>query len=245
MRILTVGILLALWAYQICAQNPRTWPIGFPEHSRATSPDRRYALINVDNDTEPYHTVFLENRRLKTRRELFHYGRGVDVLWSPDSRSFALTDYAGSNYSLCSVIYVDEKLPAIDVWTDLRKRVAPSERRLMEGNDHVYIEAISWDGPKILKVKIGGYGEPSPNGFTRFYSYTIGGGIRREKPWRSANWTDDQSPTTGPFSYLKLHGKLHRVLVHSSSRFCDLREEPCGIPNFSTRLMPPLRQKIC
>jgi hypothetical protein len=169
---------------QVGAQNPKTWPIGFPEHSRATSPNRDYALVNVDRETEPYHTVFLENRKLKTRRELFHYGRGIDVLWNPDSQFFALTDHAGSDYSLCSIICVDEKVPAIDVWTDLRKRIAPSERRLMESNHHVYIEAISWDGPKTLKVKIWGYGELSPhgNGFTRFYSYSIGGGIRREKP---------------------------------------------------------------
>ena len=44
--------------------------------------------------------------------------------------------------------------------------------------------------------------------------------------------------------HLILHGKLPRVLVHSSNRFCDLREDPCGTPNCSTRLMPPLRQKI-
>jgi hypothetical protein len=38
------------------------------------------------------------------------------------------------------------------------------------------------DGPKILKVKIRGYGELSQhgNGFTSFYSYSIGGGVRRE-----------------------------------------------------------------
>jgi hypothetical protein len=58
--------------------------------------------------------------------------QGIDVLWNPDSRS---------DYSLCSSIYVDEKVPAIDVWTDLRKRVAPSKRRLMKSNHRVFIEA--------------------------------------------------------------------------------------------------------
>jgi len=46
--------------------------MGFPERSRATSPNRDYALVNVDRETELYHTVLLENRKLKTRRELFH-----------------------------------------------------------------------------------------------------------------------------------------------------------------------------
>ena len=103
------GILLALWVRQVGAQNPKTWPMSFPEHSRATSPNRDYALVNVDRETEPYHTVLLENRKLKTRRELFHYGGGIDVRWNPDSQSFTLTDHAGSDYSLCSIVYVDKK----------------------------------------------------------------------------------------------------------------------------------------
>jgi len=46
------GILLALWVRQVGAQN-------------------LHALVNVDRETEPYHTVLLENRKLKTRHELF------------------------------------------------------------------------------------------------------------------------------------------------------------------------------
>jgi hypothetical protein len=164
-----------------------------------------------------------------------------------DSQSFALTDHAGSDYSLCSIVYVDEKVPAIDVWTDLRKRVAPSGRRLMESNHHVYIEAINWDGreenPEGQDLGIRGT-EPAGNGFTRFYSYSIGGGIRREKPWETYVGQVTGPQRAGPFSHVILHGKLPRVLVHSSNRFCDLREDPCGTPNCSTRLMPPLRQKI-
>jgi hypothetical protein len=56
----------------------------------------------------------------------------------------------------------------------------------MESNHHVYIEAINWDGreenPEGQDLGIRGT-EPAGNGFTRFYSYSIGGGIRREKPW--------------------------------------------------------------
>ena len=81
--------------------------MGFPEHSRATSPNRDYALVNVDRETEPYHTVLLENRKLKTRRELFMAEASTSL--EPDSQSFALTDHAGSDYSLCSIVYVDKK----------------------------------------------------------------------------------------------------------------------------------------
>jgi hypothetical protein len=62
--------------------------MGFPEHSRATSPNRDYALVNVDRETEPYHTVLLENRKLKTRRELFMAEASTSL--EPDSQSFAV-----------------------------------------------------------------------------------------------------------------------------------------------------------
>jgi hypothetical protein len=78
------------------------------------------------------------------------------------SQSFALIDHAGSDYSLCSIIYVDES--ACDRrWTDLRKRVAPSEQRLIESNHHLYIEAISWDRPKNPGGQDLGYGELRPH----------------------------------------------------------------------------------
>jgi len=59
--------------------------MGFPEHSRATSPNRDHALVNVDRETEPYHTVLLENRKLKTRRELFMAEASTSL--EPDSQS--------------------------------------------------------------------------------------------------------------------------------------------------------------
>jgi len=181
-RIILLGLLLSLCGLQGYGQDLKTYSVSFPEHSRAISPNRRYALINVDSDTEPHHTVFLEDRRLKTRRMLFHYGRSIEVLWNPDSKSFALTNYEGSNISSCMVIYVDQKVPTIDVWGELLEQVTTSERRIMTGNHHVYIKARTWDGAKTLKLKISGYGGQSPHGFTRFYSYDIGGGVRRDKP---------------------------------------------------------------
>jgi len=95
----------------------------------------------------------------------------------------------------------------------------------MESNHHVYIEAINWDGreenPEGQDLGIRGT-EPAGNGFTRFYSYSIGGGIRREKPWETYVGQVTGPQRAGPFSHVILHGKLPRVLVHSSNRFCDL-----------------------
>ena len=57
-RIILVGLLLGFFGLKSYGQDLKTYSVSFPEHSRATSPNGRYALINVDSDSEPYHTVF-------------------------------------------------------------------------------------------------------------------------------------------------------------------------------------------
>lgn len=176
---------LALAALSLCvpftqAQQAHTKPIAFPEHSRAVSPNGRYVLVGVDSDTEPNHTVFLEDLRLKTRRKLFNYDRHIELLWSPDSESFAVSDYAGSDYSLCSIVSVTGNVPPIQVWDELVKAATANEQKSLLHNDHVYIAATDWVSPRILKVKVWGHGEVNPAGFTRFYRYEIGLGIRRQ-----------------------------------------------------------------
>jgi hypothetical protein len=64
----------------------------------------RIAVVNVDSDAEPNHTLFLENRNTNTRRKLLEYSRHVEVLWNSNSTSFAVTDYAGSNVADCLVL---------------------------------------------------------------------------------------------------------------------------------------------
>src|SRR5271157_3395698 len=126
---ISLSLLLSLFGLQSYAQEPKSYLIAFPGHSRVSSPDELYALINIDSGTEPYHTVLLEDRRLKTQRTLLHYGRSVEVLWNPDSKSFALTNYEGSNVSSCKIIYVDQKVPTIDVWDEILKRIGADGRK--------------------------------------------------------------------------------------------------------------------
>jgi hypothetical protein len=164
------------------AQRLATKPISFPEHSQAVSPNGRYLITNVESDSEPHHTVFLNDRRLKTRRKLFNYGRGIEILWNRDSKSFVLNDYAGSDYSECRIFSVDEKVQSINVWDQVLKDATTKERRSLLENHHVYIAAKEWISSKTLKVRVWGYGEVHDDGFTRYYLYEIGSGIRRYEP---------------------------------------------------------------
>src|SRR5262249_32296296 len=121
--------------------GPSARPISFPQHNRATSPDGRYAIVNVESDAQPYHAVFLEDHKLKTRRKLFNYDRWVEVLWNPDSNSFALTDHAGSDFSECRIISVERNAVITDVWAEIQRKTTPEERRHLTKNHHVYIAA--------------------------------------------------------------------------------------------------------
>jgi len=182
-RLLTRLALAALSLYVPLAraQQPFTKPLALPPGSRAVSPNGRYVLVGVDSETEPNHTVFLEDLRLKTRRKLFNYDRHIEVLWNPDSESFAVSDYAGSDYSRCSIVSVMESVSPVQVWDELVKVAAGKERESLLQNDHVYIAATGWISARVLRLKVWGHGEVNPTGFTRFYRYEVGIGIRRQQ----------------------------------------------------------------
>jgi len=95
-------------------------------------------VLNENRETEPhYGTIFLEARKLKTRRKIFEYGRSVDILWNPDGQSFALTDHGGSDFAVCSIINVNEKVDPIPVLQTLLKRVSVREQEEIQRNDHL------------------------------------------------------------------------------------------------------------
>jgi hypothetical protein len=146
--------------------------VSFPASSRAVSPDGRYAVIDVDRGSQPYHTVFLKDLQLNTRRELFDYDRHVDVLWNPDSTLFAVTDYSESNFSTCRIFSVIARIATTSVLDQLFTTLSESEQktlRRLQSNQHFYVAASTWTGPKELKLKVWGLGTADPKGFTRYY----------------------------------------------------------------------------
>src|ERR1700747_3736208 len=88
-RLLSFGVFNVLLMVPAVASQASTKIVSFPERSRAESPNERYVIIGEENHSEPFHTAILEDRVLKTRRKLFDYDRHIDLLWSPDNRSFA------------------------------------------------------------------------------------------------------------------------------------------------------------
>jgi len=177
--VLLLGLLNGLLTTPVSSSQVPMRIVHFPEQSQAPSPNGRYVIIGEENRAEPFHTAILEDRTLKTRRKLFDYDRHIDLLWNPDSKSFALTDYEGSDYSRCSIVFIDQSVPTIRVWDKLVEVLTHTERKSLLENHHVYIAAMRWIEAGRLKVKVWGYGEVDPSGFTRFYSYGTDGRVKR------------------------------------------------------------------
>jgi hypothetical protein len=159
-----------------CPTVTNVLPVSFPMHSRAVSPDGRYVIVGVDSNSEPHHKVFLKDVVLKTRRKIFDYNRNIVLLWANDSKSFAVTDYVGSNTSQCSVFSVDETVRPIQLLDNLLPALSKPAREQLKrqlSSDHVYVEASAWTAPEVLTVKISGYGEANPKGFEQFYSVQL------------------------------------------------------------------------
>ncbi len=156
--------------------------VPFPEKSRAPSPDGHFVLVNVDSDSEPHHTVFLATRGSKATRKLFAYGRGIEVLWSPNSQLFIVNDYAGSDYSRCRVYSVEAGKEPIEVWDELLASQGANVRSLLLGNHHAYIAAVRWVTAISFDLKAWGYGDKSHSGFVRHFSYTVGQGFQKQIP---------------------------------------------------------------
>ena len=99
--------------------------------SELTSPDGHWTLQNVDRDQEPHHSILLKENTTGKARKICDYNRSAAVIWSPDSRHFALNDYAGSDFTETTILSVDETVPNVDVQKEVN-----SKSKVTMGGDH-------------------------------------------------------------------------------------------------------------
>ncbi len=174
-----IAFLFAAVATGLSAQN-----VSFPgTRSQSKSPDGRFVIKNFDSDTEnPAHTLTLIDRRKGSEVKIYQYGRGVDVLWSPNSKAFIISDHEGSDASH-PVLFTE---PWSTSRTDLREKLIDflrprNEAKSVLDNGHVYITAERWLASNKILCKVTGYGDADPKGFTRHYVYELGGSFHSYK----------------------------------------------------------------
>jgi dipeptidyl aminopeptidase/acylaminoacyl peptidase len=141
------------------------------------SPDGRYVVLNEDSDTrEPAHRLLLKKKGSKVALQVLSYGRSVDVLWSPDSSHLIVVDHEGSDSTNSFIFTLPGMAEPVDLRAEMESKLR--ENRSVFQNHHVYIKAVRWMNPNTIRLKIWGYGNEDPKGFTLWLDYKLGGDFR-------------------------------------------------------------------
>jgi hypothetical protein len=113
-------------------------------------------------------------------RKIYDYGRSASVVWAPDSRHFAVNDYAGSNVADAYIVDVNEKVPRIDVTEEIVRHDSDlSQRVKLVGWDHDYFGVSRWLDERRVVVHHWGHGGSQPTAFCVCYIYTVSGSAEK------------------------------------------------------------------
>ena len=169
-----IAELLLLFLFESLAMASERFS-RFPGLSEISSPNGRYLLRNVDieKDGEFSHQLILRDTKTNTEKVIYSYGRYVDVLLSKDSKGLIINDHGGSDYTNCIIVRFQKEIEMYNV-KELLTSQAIKYKKSIVGNHHVYIEGDQWITNKKIKVRITGYGDVDPDGFSIWYEYTIG-----------------------------------------------------------------------
>jgi hypothetical protein len=132
--------------------------VSFPGRDSCNSPRKSWKVICKEEKVlEGSFQLMLRNSKDATEQEIFDGGRWCEVLWSRDEAHFAITDWAGSNFS--DVLFQDPKAagPAKSLrdvinMAAVRARVSEDELR-----GHCYWEALNWELDGRLRFRIFGH----------------------------------------------------------------------------------------
>jgi hypothetical protein len=144
--------------------------------SKVISPDGRYILRNVDNLKEPYHSIFLEDKKTGAKRKVYDYGRSVAIVWAPNSKLFAINDYAGSNLADTYILSVEQPIPTIDVQKEITRKVSSFQQHKW---DHDYFGVSRWIDDRRVSVYFWGHGGSPSTEFCECYVYTLNGSVQK------------------------------------------------------------------
>jgi hypothetical protein len=146
--------------------------VTFPgTHPCVAAPNGRITVCNEDSNVSPFHALSLVGEG--TKRQLFTYDRSVRVYWAPDSKHVAITVNAGSDSSFIRIFSTDGATSFVVDQEKLCRQLDSRKCSQLSGNGHVYIEAQRWLSKKSLYLKVHGYGEVSPKGFSFEVSYPL------------------------------------------------------------------------
>jgi hypothetical protein len=164
-------VMLAFFSMPLLAQSAATFP---GKRSQLASPDKRYVLENIEHAQEPYSdSIVLRDKTTGKSRKITDYSRSIGVIWSPDSRHFALNNHAGSDYTETTILSVDETSPKIDVQN------AIEQRSNLQDAGHEYFGVARWlDAHRVLTYHWG-HADEAHYEYCECYILDLNGGVKR------------------------------------------------------------------
>ena len=149
--------------------------VKFPSKDMCASPDLQWKIhCATQKQTDGYlHRVMLTRRAVSIGECIFEANRSCDVLWRPDSRALAITDWSGSSTAEIYLVEVSQPSKAIPlVVTDVERFI---QKRELEG--HCYYEALEWKSSHTLLIRVFGHTDENPSHeFTYFLSVETNSG---------------------------------------------------------------------
>ena len=147
--------------------------VNFPSTQKSVSPDGRQTIYcATEKLSDGYaHKIFLAATGSKAKHLVWIANRHCDVLWRQDSQVLAITDWSGSSTAEIYLHKVGstEMAEPLRIW-NLSELVSRSE---LDG--HYYAEALSWNSPTNLVIRVFGHTDDNPShGFSYYLSVDIG-----------------------------------------------------------------------
>ena len=145
--------------------------VSFPSTESSVSPDRHWVVrCQTAKQGDGYlHKILLRRVDALLEAQVYASGRSCDVLWSTAGDKLAITDWSGSNIS---EIYIVENSKA-----SCRPLVVGEADKLIlrdELEGHIYHEALRWEGPSQLLIRIFGHTDANPShGFAYYFLIDI------------------------------------------------------------------------
>jgi hypothetical protein len=121
------------------------------------SPDGQWILHWQDVKGEESSSHVLVEERIAipgTFIKVMLFNRSVDVLWSPQSTYFAVTDHTGSSDSTLFVVE-PVSLPVFNVEDDFKRTLKGQQR--FYANGHRYFNALHWQTASKLVFEVRAY----------------------------------------------------------------------------------------
>jgi hypothetical protein len=188
------SIVKIVLGFVLCSTNvyAQDMAISFDKANTIYSPSHIYMINHTLHEVyyddprfyECEHSLFIKNVQTNKVRKLYKYNRFVTILWSRDEKNLAVIDYGGSDFANCLIFpltsQLNKPIKPISIFDELKQQM-PTNKTIFKQvddpdhlNHHVYITCNKWLNTNTVLIKIYGYGDFDPNGFTLWYKYTLG-----------------------------------------------------------------------